>query len=85
MVLSFRPGDPTTISTLQTLFGSDYREHLVLPPSRYGSAERKLEREPLVTDRAFAGLDTGDCYVKIGACPPQKVHILYPVQGGDAP
>ena len=85
MVLSFRPGDPTTISTLQTLFGSDYREHLVLPPSRYGSAERKLEREPLVTDQAFAGLDTGDCYVKIGACPPQKVHILYPVQGGDAP
>ena len=72
MVLSFRPGDPTTISTLQTMFGSDYREHLVLPPSRYGSAERKLVREPLVTDRAFAGLDTGDCYVKIGTCPPQQ-------------
>ncbi len=76
VILSFRPGDPATVRNLQTLFGSGYRGHLVVPASRYDRADMKYEREPLVSDADFAGLDTGECYVKIGSCPPQKVKFL---------
>ncbi len=73
--ISFRPGDPTTISVLQTLYGSEYREHLVLPASRYAEPVMKCELEPIVTDAEFASLDTGDCIVKIMSHRPQRVHI----------
>ena len=79
MVLSFRPGDPTTVQTLQTLFGSRYREHLVLPVSRYRTPEIRFEREPVVTDEEFSLLRTGECYAKLGACSPQKVTFLNPL------
>lgn len=74
-LISFRPGDPTTISTLQTLYGSEYKEHLVLPASRYATPIVKCELEPCVTDAEFASLDTGDCIVKIMSHRPQRVHI----------
>ena len=76
VILSFRPGDPATVRNLQTLFGSGYREHLVVPASRSDRADIKYEREPLVSDEDFAGLDTGECYVKIGSCLPRKVKLL---------
>ena len=76
VILSFRPGDPATVRNLQTLFGSGYREHLILPVSRYDRADIKYEREPVVSDEDFAGLNTGECYVKIGSCPPQKAKFL---------
>lgn len=74
-LISFRPGDPTTISTLQVLYGSEYKEHLVLPASRYAEPIVKCELEPSVTDAEFSSLDTGDCIVKILSHRPQKVHI----------
>lgn len=74
-LISFRPGDPTTISTLQSLYGSEYKEHLILPASRYADPTVKCELEPVVTDAEFASLDTGDCIVKIMSHRPQKVHI----------
>lgn len=76
VILSFRPGDSATVRNLQTLFGSGYREHLVLPASRYDHTSIKYERESVVSDEDFAGLGTGECYVKIGSCQPQKVKFL---------
>ena len=73
--ISFRPGDPTTISVLQTLYGSEYKEHLVLPASRYAESVVKCELEPVVTDEEFASLGTGDCIVKIMSHRPQRIHI----------
>ena len=77
-LLSFRPGDPSTISTLQTLYGSEYKERLVLPASRYADPIVKSEWEPIVTDTEFASLGTGDCIVKIMSHSPQRVHIGLP-------
>lgn len=74
-LISFRPGDPSTLSSLQKLYGSEYKEHLVLPASRYAEPIVKCELEPIVTDAEFASLDTGDCIVKIMSHRPQKVHI----------
>lgn len=74
-LVSFRPGDPETISTLQTLYGSDYREHIVFPASRYADPTVRCEMEPLVTEAEFASLGTGDCIVKILSHRPQRVHI----------
>lgn len=74
-LISFRPGDPTTISMLQSLYGSEYREHVVLPVSRYVDPVVKCDLEPIVSDAEFASLDTGDCIVKIMSHRPQKVHI----------
>lgn len=76
-LISFRPGDPTTISTLQTLYGSEYKEHIVFPASRYADPIVKCELEPIVTDAEFASLNTGDCIVKILSHRPQKVHINF--------
>lgn len=78
VLLSFRPGDPATIETMQKLFGSEQKEHIILPLSRYSAPEVKHEREPVVTDADFAALATGECYIKIESCAPQKVRILHP-------
>ena len=74
-LISFRPGDPTTIATLQTLYGSAYRERIVLPASRYAEPVVKCDLEPMVTEAEFASLGIGDCIVKILSYPPQRVHI----------
>lgn len=74
-LVSFRPGDPTTLSTLQSLYGSEYKEHVVLPDSRYVEPIVKCELEPIVTDAEFASLHTGDCIIKIMSHRPQRVHI----------
>lgn len=74
-IISFRPGDPSTIQTLQTLYGSEYKEHIVMPASRYSELQVKCELEPIVTDSDFASLGTGDCIVKIASSRPQKIHI----------
>lgn len=74
-LISFRPGDPKTIATLQTLFGSEYKEHVIFPSSRYEAPVVRCEREPIITDAEFADLDTGDCIVKILSHRPQRVHI----------
>lgn len=76
VLLSFRPGDATTISTLQTLFGSRRREITTMPLSRYDHPIVKSEIEPVVTEADFAQLDTGEAYIKIKSAPPQKISII---------
>lgn len=78
MVLAFRPGDPTTVQTLQTLYGARHRRHLVLPASRDESPTVKFDLEPITTDAELASLGTGECYVKLQSCPPRKVRIIRP-------
>lgn len=76
VVLAFRPGDSTTISTLQTLFGSRRHDITTMPLSRYDHTTVKSELEPIVSEADFASLDTGEAYVKIKSCTPQKVSII---------
>ena len=40
MTVAFRPGDAPTLHTLQTLYGSDYRERTIYPVSRYDRPPR---------------------------------------------
>lgn len=77
VVVAYRPGDPSTVSTLQTLFGSQYREVSTLGMSRYAPPVVKCELQPAVTDSDFASLGLGQCYVKIQSHPPRKVTIIY--------
>lgn len=76
VILSFRPGDSTTISTLQTLFGSKRRNITTMPLSRYDHLIVKSELEPVVSEEDFASLDTGEAYVKIKSCTPLKLSII---------
>jgi type IV secretory pathway TraG/TraD family ATPase VirD4 len=76
VLLSFRPGDATTISTLQTLFGSRRHDITTMPLSRYDHPTVKSEIEPVVSEADFAQLDTGEAYIKIKSAPPQKVSFI---------
>ena len=77
VTVAFRPGDPSTLSTLQRLYGSEYRRHIVMPVSRYSSPVVQSELQPVVTDAEFANLDTGEAYVKIMNSRPQKVRFIH--------
>lgn len=76
VLISFRPGDATTISTLQILFGSRRHEITTMPLSRYDHPTVKSEIEPVVSEADFAQLDTGEAYIKIKSAHPQKVSII---------
>lgn len=76
VVVSFRPGDPKTITTLQTLFGSKRKIITTMPASRYERPIVKSEMEPLVSEADFASLDTGECYIKIKSEEPFRVSIV---------
>ena len=76
VVLSFRPGDATTISTLQTLFGTKRNDITTMPLSRYDHPVVKSELEPVVSEADFASLKTGEAYIKIKSCAPQKISII---------
>lgn len=76
VTIAFRPGDPTTLNTLQRLYGSEYREHMVMPTSRYAAPVVQSELQPIVTDAEFASLDTGEAYIKIMNYRPQKVKFI---------
>lgn len=75
VLVAFHGGDPGTITSLQTMFGSKHRETTVLGISRYAAPVTKSDLEPLVTDTDFASLGIGECYVKILSCPPQRVKL----------
>ncbi len=75
-LLSFRPGDSTTIATLQTLFGSKRRDITTMPLSRYDKPIVKSELEPVVSEADFASLKTGECYIKIKSDEPKRVSII---------
>lgn len=74
-LISFRAGDPTTLETLQRLYGSEHKERVVMPASRYTEPVVKVEKEPIITDNEIASLGTGDCIVKLQSHRPQKVHL----------
>lgn len=76
VLLSFRPGDSTTISTLQTLYGSRRHDITTMPLSRYDHPVVKSELEPIVSEADFASLKTGEAYIKIKSSTPQKVSII---------
>ena len=76
ILISFRPGDATTISTLQTLFGEKRHVITTMPLSRYDHPTVKSEIEPVVSEADFAQLNTGEAYIKIKSAAPQKVSIM---------
>ena len=76
VLISFRPGDTTTISTLQTLFGARRHDITTMPLSRYDRPTVKSELEPVVSEADFAQLDVGEAYIKIKSAYPQKVSII---------
>ena len=76
-LISFRTGDPTTISVLQTLYGSQYTRHVARPASRYGEPTVRSEWMPIVTDADLASLGTGSCIVKVLSHRPQEVYSHY--------
>ncbi len=75
-LVAFQAGDPYTISTFQKFFGNKIKQRLIMPISRYSTPEIKVETLPIVPDEDFASLDRGDCYIKIGAAEPERVHII---------
>lgn len=75
-MICFQPGDPYTISTFQKFFGKREKQKIIMPVSRYSNPDIKVSIEPVVADEDFASLDTGECYVKIGATEPERVNIL---------
>ena len=75
MIVSFRPGDSSTITALQTLFGSKRHDITTMPLSRYDHPVVKSEIEPVVSEADFASLKTGEAYVKIRSSVPKKVYI----------
>ena len=76
VVLSFRPGDSTTISTIQTLFGSKRHDITTMPLSRYDHPVVKNELDPMVSEADFASLKTGEAYIKVKSSTPQRVSIV---------
>lgn len=83
VLLSFRTGDPATVSALQTLFGSKRKDITTMPLSRYDRPVVKSELEPVVKDYELASLKTGEAYVKIKSCEPIKVAVLLKNQEAD--
>ena len=77
-MICFRPGDPATITSLQTLYGSEYKRHVTRPASRYGEPMVKADWMPIVSDADFASLETGSCIVKVLSHRPQIVYINHP-------
>lgn len=76
VVLSFRSGDSTTISTLQTLFGLRRHDITTMPLSRYDHPTVKSECECIVSEEDLVSLKTGEAYIKIKSSVPQKVSIM---------
>ncbi|MDO5133296.1 MAG: type IV secretion system DNA-binding domain-containing protein [Eubacteriales bacterium] len=76
VTVSFHPGDPHTIETLQKLYGERWETIMTTPLSRYDRPVVKVEKHPVVKDADFAGLGVGECYVKIRSGEPERVRIL---------
>lgn len=76
VTIAFRTNDPPTLNVLQHLYGSEYREHLVMQLSRYTAPVVQSELQPIVTDAEFASLAAGEAYVKIFNCRPKKIKFI---------
>lgn len=76
MTVTFHPGDPYTIETMQRLYGKTTKQTLTMPLSRYDKPTFTTELRYVVEDSDFASLDTGECYVKYRSEKPERVKIL---------
>lgn len=76
VTVTFHPGDPYTIETLQKLYGERRKMIMDMPLSRYERPAVHSEMRPLVEDRDFASLGVGECYVKIRSENPTRVKIM---------
>lgn len=76
MTVTFHPGDPYTMETMQKLYGKRVKQTLSMPLSRYDRPVITTEQRYIVEDSDFASLDTGECYVKYRAEDPERVKIL---------
>lgn len=76
MTVTFHPGDPHTIETLQALYGKHMKQTITFPLTRYDKITTVTEMRPIVDEHEFATLDIGECYVKIRASDPQRVKII---------
>ena len=76
-IAAFHPGDVYNISILQALFGSQRKQILTMPLSRYGDPIYTTVMEPIVSDADLGSLKTGECYIKIQAHHPERVYIIH--------
>lgn len=76
MTVTFHPGDPHTIETLQALYGKTTKQTVSMPFSRYDKPTVITEQRYVVEDSDFASLDTGECYVKYRSAKPERVKII---------
>lgn len=76
VLVCFQPGDPYTIATFQKFFGNKEKQTYIMPLCRYSDPMLKVDVQPIVADEAFASLMQGECYIKIGAAEPERVHIV---------
>lgn len=76
MTVTFHPGDPHTIETMQTLYGKCMKQTVSMPLSRYDKPTVMTQMQPIVEDSDFASLDVGECYVKIRSEKPVRVKII---------
>lgn len=76
VTVAFRQADPVSTQRLQTLFGSEYKEHIVMPASRYAAPVVQNDIQPIVTDTEFASLKTGEAFIKIMDDYPWKVRFI---------
>lgn len=74
--ISFHAGDTKTLETLQSLYGSEYKERIILPLSRYDKPHLQSEYLPIVSEADFSTLKTGEAYIKYRSHRPQKVYFL---------
>ena len=75
-IACYLPGDPYTIQTLQTLFGTKTKQIFTMPMFRYDKPTVTTQILPAVEDRDFASLGIGECYIKIKSAEPERVKIL---------
>ena len=76
MTVTFHPGDPHTIETLQELYGKEVIGTVTMPLSRYDKPMMITEQRYIVEDSDFASLDTGECYIKYRSEKPERVKII---------
>ena len=81
VLLSFRTGDRKTLETLQVLYGSEYKKHIILPVSRYDKPHIQSEYRPIVSELEFTSLKIGEAYIKFKHYRPKKVRFLLDRKG----
>lgn len=75
VLVTFRPGDTSTIENLQSLFGDTDRAKTTMGLSRSERPETVIVTEPIVTAEMLQSLGLGECYVKVREAAPVRCKI----------